>query len=555
MKGLFLLGVLLLALMAITPVDANEPAYGILSIRGDVDEVTVPEIGTFKVPVSLVLPVGNYTVKVKGDVELEARVFVNSSRLVEVEFRKGNPGDLVKGNLTILGVKVTYDQWKNYPKYNSPPSLGIKRGYGVGAGYGTTVPYPMSLVDVGNSVAKLLLNNTVMPSLSYTLAGPFGVVGVALRNASFITPLSAVSVASDIQYAKGYLFNISAASMVTPFTLILPVIPHDVYNVTAVDYYGGTLIIDHIPKIDTYNLSVGVNHTLLTAVVKLKPREKYAIKYHLKTAKKLITVKEEPAELYNLRISTKPENARFIITDGILVVNGTSPATLYLPKGNYKVTAFTNGSGAVENFSIPETSKVELTLKPLPAMLILNITPKNASITIDGEEVNNTSVTLSPGEHWIYASASGYVPDNISIVLSPNESKNMKVALKRLPSLRIETKPAGALVRIKNTTCTSPCKLTLKPGSYTVEVSLKGYQNETAFVYLTAGESKNVSITLKPIKTQKTMTHSNPGTTSPATPTQGANFSTDASSEHSTALKLFLLGLIILGLIFALKRR
>nr|WP_240924292.1 PEGA domain-containing protein [Thermococcus sp. 21S7] len=190
-------------------------------------------------------------------------------------------------------------------------------------------------------------------------------------------------------------------------------------------------------------------------------------------------------------------------------------------------------------------------------MLILNITPKNASITVDGKPVENTTLTLAPGEHWIYASASGYVPDNISIVLSPNESRTLRVILKRLPSLRIETKPAGALVRIKNTTCTSPCKLTLKPGSHTIEVSLNGYQNETASVYLTAGESKNVSITLKPIKTQKTTTPLNPvqSTTAPATPTQGANFSTDASSEHSTILKLLLLGLLILGLGFALRRR
>ncbi|NJE61540.1 PEGA domain-containing protein [Thermococcus sp. 21S7] len=570
LKGLLLLGVLLFALCP--NVNAGNTAYGVMSIKG-IKRVTIDGVGTFKAPVVLVLPTGNYTVRTEGAVKLEARVFVNGSRLVEVEFEEAKLKDLVRGNTTILGVKVTYNQWRAYPKLNGTPSLGLIGGCGggVGPGYGTTKPYPMSLEDVDNNVAKLHLNNTILPCylkgrkqnitgkleyLFYTIAGPFGVSGVGLKNASFVTPLSLVNVNADVDYVVGYLFSMSAASMVTPFKLILPTIPEDFYNVTGVTEEGDVIRIEHVPKLDVYNLSVGVNHTLLTAVIQLKPRKRYSITYSLKTALNLIKVKEESVKLYKLIVSTSPTPAEIVI-NGSAVAHGHSGEVFYLPAGEYMITAFTNESGAIKRFRIPEVSTINLTLKPHPARLTLHTTPEDALVVIDGRTVNNTSVTLSPGEHQILVSANGYVAENLSVLLTPNESRTLRVALKRLPSLRIETKPAGALVRIKNTTCTSPCRLTLKPGSHTIEVSLNGYQNEIVSVYLNAGESRNVSITLEPVETQKTRTPLNPvqSTTAPATPTQGANFSTDASSEHSTALKLLLLGLLIVGLIFALKRR
>nr|WP_240924290.1 PEGA domain-containing protein [Thermococcus sp. 21S7] len=568
MKGLFLLGVLLLSLLP--AVNASNIAYGVLSIKG-AGKVTIDGVGTFTAPVALVLPAGNYTVRVKGDVELEARVFVNHSKLVEVEFRKGNPGELVEGNLTILGVKVTYDQWKNYPVYNSTPSLGVGRGCGGGWSpfYYTDRPFPMTLMDIGSTVAKLLINDTVMPCylrdgtqdidgkleyVSHTIAGPFGVGGGAvLKNASFITPLSAVSVASDIQYVKGYVFNASAASMTTPFTVILPVIPRDVYNVTGTSTDGDVIRIEHIPRIDTYNLSVGVNHTLLTAVVKLKPKERYKISYNLKRARDLVRVTEEKVELHRITVRTDPEGASLVIS-GAVLVRGTSPATFYLPTGNYTATAFLNGSGAVESFSIPGREEINLTLKPLPATLTLNVTPENASITIDGEQVKNTSVTLSPGEHQILVSANGYVAENLSVLLTPNESRTLRVILKPLPVLVVDTKPAGARISVGNQACASPCRLTLTPGHYVVTASLEGYENTSAGVYLEAGENASVTLTLEKIKQERT-TSSAPAIT-PTSTTSSDRPSSASLLDTGKGVELKLLVLVLVfGITLLLLRR
>ncbi|WP_157065488.1 hypothetical protein, partial [Thermococcus celericrescens] len=306
MKRLLLIGILLGALLPLSA-GAQTPTYGMLTITGDIEEVSVQGIGVYPTPVTLVLPVGNYTVRAGSQIELEARVFLNASKLVEVEFRKGNPGELVEGNLTILGVKVTYDWLKNYPKYSSPLSLGLPGGCGWGWSpfYYTNRPLPMTLVDVGDRAAKLFLNGTVVSS-SYIIVGPFGVFSTSVKSASFIVPLSEVRVTADVEYVEGYLYNVSSASMVTPFTLILPVVPHDVYDVTGTTTDGDVIRINHIPKVDTYNLSVGVNHTLVTAVVRLRPGKRYGISYSLRTALGLIRVREESVALYRVSVNTTP---------------------------------------------------------------------------------------------------------------------------------------------------------------------------------------------------------------------------------------------------------
>lgn len=121
MKRLLLMGLLLTAIFNPTTQGAlASSAYGALTIEGDNLTVEVRGVGVFNTPITLVLPVGNYTVSAEGQVKLEAKVFVNASKLVRVEFSTVEPDELVEGNLTILGVKVTYDWWKHYPKYSSP---------------------------------------------------------------------------------------------------------------------------------------------------------------------------------------------------------------------------------------------------------------------------------------------------------------------------------------------------------------------------------------------------------------------------------------------------
>nr|WP_240913603.1 PEGA domain-containing protein [Thermococcus sp. JdF3] len=342
--------------------------------------------------------------------------------------------------------------------------------------------------------------------------------------------------------------------MVTPFTLILPVIPHDIYNVTAVDYYGGTLRIDHLRKVDTYNLSVGTNHTLLTAVIRLKPEKRYKISYSLKRALELVRVEEKKAELHRVEVRTDPEGASLVIS-GTVLVRGTSPGTFYLPPGSYTVTAFLNDSGAVGSFSVPGREEINLTLKPLPATLVLNVTPENASVAIDGEQVKNTSVTLSPGEHQVLVSANGYVAENFSVLLTPNKSRTIKVALKRLPVLVVDTEPAGARVSVTNQTCASPCRLTLTPGHYVVTASLEGYENASAGVYLKAGANASVTLTLEKIKQEQT-TSSVPAIT-PTSSTSSDQSSSSASpldTDKGVELKLLVLALVV-GITPILLRR
>lgn len=64
-------------------------------------------------------------------------------------------------------------------------------------------PLPMTLEDAGDTIAKLTINNTITPCylrsgiqdingkleyIFYTIAGPFGTSGIALKDTSFLTP-------------------------------------------------------------------------------------------------------------------------------------------------------------------------------------------------------------------------------------------------------------------------------------------------------------------------------------------------------------------------------
>ncbi|WP_054840407.1 hypothetical protein [Thermococcus sp. JCM 11816] len=131
MKRLLLMGLLLTAIFNPTTQGAlASSAYGALTIEGgDNLTVEVRGVGVFNTPITLVLPVGgNYTVSAEGQVKLEAKVFVNASKLVRVEFSTVEPDELVEGNLTILGVKVTYDWWKHYPKIQLSPKPWDSKG-------------------------------------------------------------------------------------------------------------------------------------------------------------------------------------------------------------------------------------------------------------------------------------------------------------------------------------------------------------------------------------------------------------------------------------------
>lgn len=428
----------------------------------------------------------------------------------------------------------------------------------------------MTLEDAGDTIAKLTINNTITPCylrsgiqdingkleyIFYTIAGPFGTSGIALKDTSFLTPLSSVEVSSDVELVNGYLYNVSSTSMVTPFTIILPVVTQDVYNVTGTTTDGDTITINHIPKTDTYNLSVGLNHTLVTAVVKPRPWEKYGISYSLRTALELIRVREESVELYGVRVNTTPAASFEVV--GNAKAAGVSPGTIYLPEGNYTLTAFTNNSGVTVNFSVPETRELNLKLKPLPARLFFNVTPSNASVFIDGKPVNNRSVETSPGRHFIHVTAPGHVAENLSVLLAPNESRVLKIGLKPLPVLSVTTVPSGALVSIGNKTCRSPCMLALEPGRYTVDVSLEGYMNASKTAYLEPGKVVNVTITLE--KVRKNAGTSNESMNSD-TPTKKltkipAPAPSSGRNSYGTTHKLLALVVVILLTGIALRRR
>lgn len=560
MKRILLMALLLTALL---PNTHAEEHYGILSITGDVGQVEIQNVGVFQTPITLALPAGNYTIKAEGEVEFQVKVFLNTSKLIKITLKTPR-GTLIEGNASILKTKITYNSWSNHPIHNETPHLGLGGGCGGGwsPSYWVDHPYPLTALDKGDTLAVFMLNNSFTRcvingepagQIFHVIAGPsFQGGGAIADNASFVVPFSRVDVDCDVKYSTGYLYSVSTSSMVTPFTILLPVVPQEVHNVTGVDYYGNIILIKRIPKIDTYNLSVGAKQYLLTSVIKLKPNEHYRLKYHLKTAMKAITIEEEPVKLYDVTLTSEPDEAHFKIT-GRVTVEGTTPQTLNLPEGEYEVIAFKNNTGAKTAFKIPENESVHLKLTPLPARLTLNTTPENARILVDGEPIENSTLTLPPGEHHIHASAPHYTPENLTILLAPNESKSLTIRLKPLPLLRIETTPKGARVEIENKTCTTPCSVELTPGEHVLRAFLEGYENETTQIHLKPGDNTTITLTLKKIKE----TPKEENTTLTPTPKEETKPSPNPKEEANITIKLLtpLLILILTIVMLKLKKR
>ncbi|EHR79535.1 hypothetical protein OCC_09064 [Thermococcus litoralis DSM 5473] len=307
--GLTLLGMILLSfLFPSVAISAGTPTegYGILQVIGNVSKVSIGGKGTLKAPFIIILPAGNYTILSGKKVKIRAEITVKPGKW-KVLMLNPPSGKPVIGNATILGTEITYNENIEYPKVESRFSPGFPSvGWGCGGGwapfYWTDKPYPLSGVDKGGYTGEFLLNGTITAcwnrgrreGLFYTLVGPYYQEGIGLKNASFVTPISTLRASSDVDPLKGYLFNVSLISMVTPFVVALPVVPEDVYNVSAVTLQGEQLVIPHIQRVTTYNISVGFDHYLLTATIELAPWASYSLYYNTSTIKNTVRIVEIP---------------------------------------------------------------------------------------------------------------------------------------------------------------------------------------------------------------------------------------------------------------------
>lgn len=185
----------------------------------------------------------------------------------------------------------------------------------------------------------------------------------------------------------------------------------------------------------------------------------------------------------------------------------------------------------VQSPKVDETIIVRGTLQLLPinltGTLSLAVSPPGSTVSIDNVTTGVVSQSgimtlrsVNSGNRMVKVTLPGYKDSLQQVYVEPNLETKLRIQLSPVTTgtLDITSTPSGAEVLING----SPYGITpvnipdLENGSYTVGLSLPGYQGAQSEVILNAGQRVPVSINLQPIPTA---TPTQVPTTSQATPT------------------------------------
>ena len=204
-----------------------------------------------------------------------------------------------------------------------------------------------------------------------------------------------------------------------------------------------------------------------------------------------------------LKISSIPSGAKVYVNGSY---KGETPLTLELLPGTYTVKLtkedYEDYTKTVE-INPGETTTLSATLTPKFGYLTVYSSPSGAEVYVDGDYVGTTPLEnykLSTGKHSVVVKKNDYQDYKTTVTIEPGKTKKLEVTLSKAPgTLKIASEPSGAKVYIggdyKGKT---PLTLNLAPGTYTVKLTMKDYEDYTTTVTLSPGDVKSLSITLTP---------------------------------------------------------
>ncbi|CAD5245147.1 PEGA domain-containing protein [Thermococcus camini] len=403
-------------------------------------------VGSYATPVGLALPPGNYTVRITGNVTVVAQVSVVAETATIIRVNPEEIEDAVSGE-GIVSIRAIFNESANYSREKlNPPFDPFAFPGGCGSSFGyldISNPYPMGLAVRGKDGVYITLNGTFMhigdddgkPCIFHVEVYPGGSEHQeSVRNATYIVPWARLEITS---VPEGLTFYITGGHnryiFYTPLGLYVPAIPHDVHNATAIGYYG-TIRIPVIHRLDTHVVGIAENHYLIESVVRVVPNETHHINVDMEKVKSALTVERKVVGAIPLEVDSEPGNASIVVTDGVLRAFAVTPATLFLPPGNYTVIASKDNLSAKESVVLVESSSVFLKLSPASATLTVVTYPGNATVLLNSKEVVARNLTLSPGRYNLTVKAPGYLTKSMEVILAPNESKTVEISLEKKPA-------------------------------------------------------------------------------------------------------------------------
>lgn len=204
-----------------------------------------------------------------------------------------------------------------------------------------------------------------------------------------------------------------------------------------------------------------------------------------------------------LELTAQPKGAS-VSVDGL--ARGKTPIKVdRLKPGEHVVAVTLEGyapKGKKVTLAFMESQQVHFTLQPLVGELRLQITPKDAFVTIGEQEYGEVSseIELTAGQHLIHVKKEGY--HEYSEELDIPDDKPLDVEIKLEPvtaTLSATSDPAGATVRVDGKERgKTPCKVEkLAYGSHSVELRLKGHSLHEEQIQVKSDEALEVKGILK----------------------------------------------------------
>jgi hypothetical protein len=217
-----------------------------------------------------------------------------------------------------------------------------------------------------------------------------------------------------------------------------------------------------------------------------------------------------------LSISSNPGGAK-IILDGL--EKGVTPKILntIAPGIHILEIEYAGYNSWKSTIDVPETNikAISINLTPNPARapgwISVFSNPANASITLDGNYVGRTSAgsslnldTRPPGDYSLVLALPGYKLYSTRVTVSPNNVTTVNATLVPVSgpfakgALSVTTDPAGATIFVDNESVgVSPFAADdITAGNHQITIRMKGYQDYSTSILVTAGATRTVSATL-----------------------------------------------------------
>jgi hypothetical protein len=163
-----------------------------------------------------------------------------------------------------------------------------------------------------------------------------------------------------------------------------------------------------------------------------------------------------------------------------------------------------------ESTNLPPERRAEVLgivneIRALLAEVTVQVTPDNATVTVDGRGVGNAPLPkplqIAAGNHTIEASAEGFVTQKRDVMISAGVPISVKLALKEIPrtgKVRVTSTIPQAMVAIDGKVIgAAPVETELVAGGHTLEVSAPKYELHREELVVAVGQTREVPVRLE----------------------------------------------------------